>query len=470
MYQYGMNLYRTYSILSTLFVFISSSILAQKEINGKVSAGDSVQVTVNYVHPSQFPSVEVLFNAEDMEGYPYWGLEKSDLKVFENDQECEIISLRHLSEEEPINIMLILDHSGSMGPDFNELVKLGSQYQTMDYTSFYKDTSWLGKIDYPLGNAVEAIKGFIPNFNQDKDHLGLVTFSTVIDGVYPITSEQKKLCQVLDTIKPHMSTAFYDAIMKGVDELSGEEGINVVIALTDGLDNSSIATPKDVIDRVNQDSVTLFCIGLGYAEVDTLQYISESTDGFFIYTNNSSSLDSIYQILERKIQAHYLLTYTSDNWNELDVTREFVLDFNAEKIELSGNSLKFELSDEVVAYIKENKPTEETYEYYLYGGGIALVSLIGFSVWFFRKKKPQLNITKIYPNPGNGKFKIELDIPQEIDQVNLTIQHSSGQIIYDKMVSESIKTFDLSKYPKGIYLVTISHDNYKPDAKKYIKQ
>ncbi len=54
---------------------------------------------------------------------------------------------------------------------------------------------------------------------------------------------------------------------------------------------------------------------------------------------------------------------------------------------------------------------------------------------------------EIYPNPTNGKFKIETD---DIEKV--VILSSSGQIIHEKMINSTI---DLTNYSKGIYFIKL---------------
>jgi len=61
---------------------------------------------------------------------------------------------------------------------------------------------------------------------------------------------------------------------------------------------------------------------------------------------------------------------------------------------------------------------------------------------------------KVYPNPTNGFFTLEF----ETDGVyNLTISDMSGRIISRETVNEQSVQMDISNYPAGVYILTISN-------------
>ncbi|MDT8413619.1 MAG: T9SS type A sorting domain-containing protein [Vicingaceae bacterium] len=71
----------------------------------------------------------------------------------------------------------------------------------------------------------------------------------------------------------------------------------------------------------------------------------------------------------------------------------------------------------------------------------------------FNKK----NMPIIFPNPTNGLINIELNSDKpyfEIEVFSLL-----GELVYVNKVNSSKLTFDLSQYPKGMYLVKIKQDN-----------
>src|SRR5690606_2038301 len=64
----------------------------------------------------------------------------------------------------------------------------------------------------------------------------------------------------------------------------------------------------------------------------------------------------------------------------------------------------------------------------------------------------------IFPNPTNGFINIELNTNKpyfEIEVFSLL-----GELVYANKVNSSKLSFDLSPYPKGMYLVKIKQDNH----------
>lgn len=86
-----------------------------------------------------------------------------------------------------------------------------------------------------------------------------------------------------------------------------------------------------------------------------------------------------------------------------------------------------------------------------FGGGINVDKFV------FEKKaevgidKVSANIITAYPNPTKGLFRINMPEKGKIKIVGI-----SGSLIYDKVLSESINTIDLSGYPSGIYIVNVT--------------
>ena len=61
---------------------------------------------------------------------------------------------------------------------------------------------------------------------------------------------------------------------------------------------------------------------------------------------------------------------------------------------------------------------------------------------------------KLYPNPTNSNFSIELNKLSNLKSVS--IYNSLGQTLLQQKTQE--KTFDISNYAKGIYLVEVQTD------------
>lgn len=67
---------------------------------------------------------------------------------------------------------------------------------------------------------------------------------------------------------------------------------------------------------------------------------------------------------------------------------------------------------------------------------------------------------KLYPNPNNGQFVIELN-----GLSGVTISNSLGQLIKREQYAEGAHTLSLNEFPKGIYLVTITQGGHSVNYK-----
>ena len=73
---------------------------------------------------------------------------------------------------------------------------------------------------------------------------------------------------------------------------------------------------------------------------------------------------------------------------------------------------------------------------------------------------------KIYPNPNNGEFTIELT---NINNSNITITNVLGQIIKTQK-AELMNQIDLNLFDKGIYFINVMENNQSVYRGNIIKQ
>ncbi len=67
---------------------------------------------------------------------------------------------------------------------------------------------------------------------------------------------------------------------------------------------------------------------------------------------------------------------------------------------------------------------------------------------------------KVYPNPNNGLFKMELpsSLPSTpLRQQNITICNVMGQVVYISTLNDQSTEIDLSKQPNGIYFLKVEN-------------
>ena len=358
-----------------------------EKVEGNLSTADTADLTILNIYPDSFPNVSVVFKAETRKGEPVWNLTKEKMKVKENLQNCDVISLEQISKNKPINLGIVIDHSGSMQEDISQLYdKDGMALYTFDanfnpvlpkgYTS-------------PIDNAKTAVKTFVTSFDSKKDFISITGFSNTVDRKLSLTQNIGEINSIVDSMQADFSTALYDAMITSIDEIKNSNGVKVLVVLTDGQDNSSKSKWNDVADKAIKEDIPIYIIGLGNVNKDTLQLIAKSTKGQFYFTQSSSSLNTVYAAISKQVQAFYNLVYSSPNFSSADSTRQIELSFDTDSVFLITNPATFNLSSEVVVFIEKK---EKQKEYLLYGGiATAILIASGAILFYYRRKKKCCN-------------------------------------------------------------------------------
>lgn len=174
----------------------------------------------------------------------------------------------------PVDVILILDRSGSMRGDKIEDAKNGS-------------------------------KVFL-NCTDDSDKVGLVSFGSEVeiesDLQFMDTANKEDLEDKIGKLKAEGFTNIYDAIVTANDLLLESPRINaplVEVLLTDGLHNFPTLLPDNefelLANEAKDNGIIIYTIGLGDdANVERLQMISNVTGGEFFFAPTSEELKEIF--------------------------------------------------------------------------------------------------------------------------------------------------------------------------------
>lgn len=206
-----------------LLCFFGASSPAQHDlVHGSIFATDTVELSILGVYPDSFPNVSVVFKAETPQRKPIWDLMVQDMRAEENKRVCEVVSVEPLSDNKPIHIGLVLDHSGSMMYDFSQL------YDAQGNPLFTLNEQFdpiMPGYSAPIDRAKQAVKGFVTSFDGQKDFLGLVGFSTTVDRRVELTHDTHHIIQSVDSMEADFSTALYDAMIEGVRVVNKADGV-----------------------------------------------------------------------------------------------------------------------------------------------------------------------------------------------------------------------------------------------------
>ena len=152
------------------------------------------------------------------------------------------------------SILLVLDTSGSVkGPPLEGIKKSAMEF-----------VSLLGELD----------RGAVITFN---DEASLVV---------PFTSDKNRLKQkIAGLMTKGKNTVLFDALDRAFFLLKKEKGKSrFVVLFSDGKDEGSQSTPREVINRARKSETAVFCLGYSRIErkyLETLESISQTTGGIF---------------------------------------------------------------------------------------------------------------------------------------------------------------------------------------------
>ena len=392
---------------------IGHNLVAQnvQDVETEIVSANDYELSVIRVYPDSFPQVSVIFQAQNQLGLPIWELGNDELNVTENGLECEIIRIRNISKERPVNIGLVLDASGSMAQvSEDELEELFGQ-AFRDSANYYW---WSRGYDQkpwkdPLDHAKTGLKSFLTEETLGKDSLQLVVFSQQVLSTVSLTANAKSIIDVIDTVMPFTNTAFYDALIESMNMLPQGSSETVLVALTDGNDNQSVSNDQGVIKLANQRNVKIYIIGLGFVNAAPLELIAENTGGFFHYTDKPEQLTEIYRNIKKQIRSVYQVDYVSAH-EDADVTNmDIRFSFVNDTLRFLNNEIEYQLPAEAVEYIRQQEKQRQTRNVLL---AIGVFGLVGLTVFFFkrRRKKKELVITKTYPNPFSNSFYLDYEV------------------------------------------------------------
>ena len=178
----------------------------------------------------------------------------------------------------------------------------------VDLSGSMEATDFLNNKDQHV-DRLTAVKLVLEEFVAQREHdrLGLIVFGDAPFLQAPFTEDHKTWLALLRETEIGMaglSTALGDAIGLSIKSFSNSDTDNkVLIILTDGNDTGSQVPPVEAVKVAKQYGVTIYTIAIGDPEtadeealdIDTLQRLSEITDGAYYQALDRTQLQKIYQ-------------------------------------------------------------------------------------------------------------------------------------------------------------------------------
>ena len=265
-------------------------------------------------HPPAFKVdatyVKVPVTVVDTEGCILLDLAREEFQLFDEGEGRPIENF--FLDPTPIHVALLLDISGSVREEIQEIRRTALR--------------------------------FAESFDRE-DRLALITFSDRMEILQNWTNNMGRLRKSLKRLERGYRTALYDALLSTVKGPLGHvPGKKVLILLTDGLDNESIASFSNVVDTLIESNVTLYIVGrtrlvepqvqksgrvdflnqvlknvlkdeknfveIYFREKETsLSYLAEATGGRAFFPEQLSELKNSYIRLAKELKTQYVLTF-----------------------------------------------------------------------------------------------------------------------------------------------------------------
>jgi hypothetical protein len=445
-----------------------------EEVETEMVSMNNYDLSVIRVYPDSFPNVSVIFQAQNELGMPIWQLSPDELTVTENGVDCEILLIRNISNQIPVNIGLVLDASGSMGDATEGVLELYGDNWLDSVNVHYAEGGYFNKPwNDPLDHAKGGIRAFLKEENEGHDSIHFIGFNNKVFSEVPLSASGTEIGTVLDSLMPGGGTAFYDALIASIHALTGRLSETVIVALTDGMDGDSRATKEQAIALAQQLGFKIYVVGLGRAVVSDLQDIANETGGFFYYTNEPEQLTEIYQTIKRQIRSVYQLDYSSQYhvYNQTDINIRF--SFVNDTLKFLNDQFDYELPEEAIAYIKRQDQLRQIATGI--GVGLGTVMLIGLTVFLLKRQqnKPELTIVKTYPNPFQNDFIVEYK-SHGISATDITVEMLDTKNQPVSTIATSLGDGQIRVVPNdagtGLHLVRINHQGLASEFVKILKK
>ncbi len=272
----------------TAFFFIAATALPQtmppQALGGNAIVGDDESV----VFHAGTRLVLLHATVTNAAGKVITDIPKSAFTVYENGVEQPLKIFRR--EDVPVSMGIVVDNSASMREKRTQVAAAAMA---------------LVKASNPDDEM------FIVNFNED----------AYLDQ--PFTGDNAKLSQALDRIDSKGNTAMFDALNMSMNYLKdkGSQEKKVLLVITDGNDNTSATTLKQLVYKARQQEVLIYCIALlsddepreAKKAAAALKALTTATGGLDYYPKSLAEIDQITPEVAHEIRNQYILAYSPTN-------------------------------------------------------------------------------------------------------------------------------------------------------------
>lgn len=211
------------------------------------------------------------------------GLKMQDFEIVEDGVTQSIAAL--VTEDEPLDLVLAIDISGSMEP--------------------------------ALGDVKAAVKQLLAKLRPG-DTATLVGFNDTMFIAAEREKDRQAREEAVDLLASWGGTALYDATVRVLDLVSREWGRKGLVIFSDGDDRNSLTTRENAMARVQATDAMLYTIGFGGGATtpllrSSLENYARSTGGRPFFPRDARDLDGVFDEIVSELANQYVLSYSPTN-------------------------------------------------------------------------------------------------------------------------------------------------------------
>jgi Ca-activated chloride channel family protein len=227
----------------------------------------------------------------DQYGRAVTGLTKNAFTVYDNDEKQVIASFS--DTDAPVSVGVIFDVSGSMSGD-------------------------------KIKRARDALKKFIETSHDDDEYF-LIGFNSRAQLLLDKTRDGDAVLNKLTFVQPKSTTALYDACYLGVEKVTrGTHPKRALLLISDGQDNNSRYTFKELTRLLKESDVTIYAIGilgggdygsaLGMQGQSFLDEMASITGGKTFFPNSGEEMDDAFYRIATELRYQYSIGFYPSNF------------------------------------------------------------------------------------------------------------------------------------------------------------
>ncbi len=237
--------------------------------------------------------VNLTVSVNDKLGRFVTGLTKDDFDIYDENIKQDIAFFS--DDDAPISLGVVYDVSGSMG-NFSS--------QSLSMLRYFLDTS------------------------HAEDEFYVYAFNNRVQLVQDFTSLPEVLLNRVTFIKAKGSTALFDATYAAVEKVrQGRHHKKVILIFSDGEENSSRYSGKELQNLLKENDVQIYGIGMSeYSSgAGTLKFIAEPTGGQALFPFDYASAEVVYTRLALMLRRQYVIGFYPSNvtsgttWHKIHV-------------------------------------------------------------------------------------------------------------------------------------------------------